>query len=58
MRSIDHVRLEKLEVGSIAVASFEVAHLPNVVQLVKHEWTVWVAVAMNESEYLVAVLLL
>lgn len=56
MSSIDHMRLEKLEIRDISVATFELARVFDLLQLLEDESIVPVAFGVDSCQYTMAVL--
>jgi hypothetical protein len=54
MRAVDHMRLEELEVANISIATFELAHITDFLELMHHIRSLSVALGVYESEDVVA----
>ncbi len=55
MSAVDHVRFEQLEVGHIGIATFEFAHILDLLEFLHHEWRFSVPFSVDEGEDIVAV---
>lgn len=49
--SVDHVWLEKLEIGYIGVVALEFAHILDLLYFAHDERAIWVAFAVHEGEH-------
>jgi hypothetical protein len=52
--AVDHVRLEELEVRNICVATFELAHVLDLLKFRHDEGSITVALGVDESKHIVA----
>jgi hypothetical protein len=54
MCAVDHVWLEEFKEGNIRVASFEFAHIPDILELLQDEWSTTITFGMHQSQDSVA----
>lgn len=51
MRSVDHMRFQKLEISDVGVLLLELDHFPDLLELAADEWAVGVALAVDKGQH-------